>query len=1288
MTQLSLVGYHLTFDDEFSSASLFKVSSNGLTQFNDSYVFGNWLYNNSEAEYYVDPATGIVDPFSIANGALTITAQPTVAGEQTSGQPYTSGLLTTANSFTQNQGYFEIRCETPSTQGFWPAFWLLPTGGGGTPEIDVMEQPNLNGLSTYWTYARPGVTANNGGGWVNTNVNLSTTYNTYGVMWTPTSITFFFDGIQVGTTIAVPANFSQQMYMLVNLAVGGIGSWPGTPGATTTAQLNVDYLRVYSSDPTISAVPLQPVSSPDGVNTTPSYVAPASIVMPSLTTGPDVLSLFVSEDYWLNDAQFTVSIDGVQQGGTLTALAGHALGQSETFLFDGTFGATAHVVTVNFLNDAYGGSALQDVNLYVLGAQINGVAVSNSVLTETNNGPQSFTFVGTPAVVVTPPPVIVTPLTTTSTDVLTLQMAEIPGLADAQFTISVDGVQQGGIQTTTALQSLGQTQSFVVNGSFAVGANTVSVAFLNPTGTTAALGLNVASATLDGVAIAGAALSLTTATPQSFGFTEAAPIPPVVVPTGAAPVVVGSGPDTLALTISEDAYLGNAQFTVSINGVQQGGIQTALAADLTPYTPLLAQSQVFDIMGSFATSTDIVTVNFLNDLYGGSATADRNLYVLGAQLNGVTVVGSALKEVSAGPQSFNITVAVPAVVVVTPPPVVVTPPTVIVTPLTTTSTDVLTLQMVEIPGLADAQFTISVDGVQQGGIQTTTALQSLGQTQSFVVNGSFPAGANTVSVAFLNPTGTTAALGLNVASATLDGVAIAGAALSLTTAVPQSFGFTEPAPVVVTPPAMPALTVIGSGPDTLALTISEDAYLGNAQFTVSINGVQQGGIQTALAADLTPYTPLLAQSQVFDINGSFATGTDVVTVNFLNDLYGGSATADRNLYVLGAQLNGVAVAGSALKEVSAGPQSFNITVAAPPPVVVTPPPVIVTPLTTTSTDVLTLQMADIPGLAGAQFTISVDGVQQGGIQTTTALQSLGQTQSFVVNGSFAPGLNSASVAFLNPTGTAAAQGLNVISATLDGMAIAGSTLGETSSVAKSFSFTEPSLPTTVIGSGPDTLLLGISENAYLGNAQFTVSVDGVQQGGTQTAQASSTLGQSQFFAIDGSFGAGPHTVAVDLLNGLNAGTPATDRSLSITSLSDNGVPSAVGQASLTTSGTATLTANATPPLDTVTFALTENAFNGNAQVALSLDGLLLGSPSVTFLNPAGTSELFTYQGDFGGALLAHVATVNLLNDIAGSTPLTSRDVYVQSITFDSVVTPMLPTEFTSNGAVNYMLHMV
>ena len=452
--------------------------------------------------------------------------------------------------------------------------------------------------------------------------------------------------------------------------------------------------------------------------------------------------------------------------------------------------------------------------------------------------------------------------------------------------------------------------------------------------------------------------------------------------------------------------------------------------------------------------------------------------------------------------------------------------------------------------------------------------------------------------------------------------------------------------------------------------------------------MQQGGIQTALAADLTPYTPLLAQSQVFDINGSFATGTDVVTVNFLNDLYGGSATADRNLYVLGAQLNGVAVAGSALKEVSAGPQSFNITVAAPPPVVVTPPPVIVTPLTTTSTDVLTLQMADIPGLAGAQFTISVDGVQQGGIQTTTALQSLGQTQSFVVNGSFAPGLNSASVAFLNPTGTAAAQGLNVISATLDGMAIAGSTLGETSSVAKSFSFTEPSLPTTVIGSGPDTLLLGISENAYLGNAQFTVSVDGVQQGGKQTAQASSTLGQSQFFAIDGSFGAGPHTVAVDLLNGLNAGTPATDRSLSITSLSDNGVPSAVGQASLTTSGTATLTANATPPLDTVTFALTENAFNGNAQVALSLDGLLLGSPSVTFLNPAGTSELFTYQGDFGGALLAHVATVNLLNDIAGSTPLTSRDVYVQSITFDSVVTPMLPTEFTSNGAVNYMLHMV
>ena len=45
------------------------------------------------------------------------------------------------------------------------------------------------------------------------------------------------------------------------------------------------------------------------------------------------------------------------------------------------------------------------------------------------------------------------------------------------------------------------------------------------------------------------------------------------------------------------------------------------------------------------------------------------------------------------------------------------------------------------------------------------------------------------------------------------------------------------------------------------------------------------------------------------------------------------------------------------------------------------------------------------------------------------------------------------------------------------------------------------IPTAITGSGADTLVLNISENAYQGDAQFTVSVDGKQLGGTFTASA-------------------------------------------------------------------------------------------------------------------------------------------------------------------------------------------
>jgi hypothetical protein len=109
--------------------------------------------------------------------------------------------------------------------------------------------------------------------------------------------------------------------------------------------------------------------------------------------------LNVSEDAYQGDAQFTVSVDGKQLGGTFTAAASHAAGASQNLTFKGDFGSGQHAVSVNFLNDAYGGSAATDRNLYVNGITYGGVATGQSgVLFST--GPMAFTVSGgtTPSV--------------------------------------------------------------------------------------------------------------------------------------------------------------------------------------------------------------------------------------------------------------------------------------------------------------------------------------------------------------------------------------------------------------------------------------------------------------------------------------------------------------------------------------------------------------------------------------------------------------------------------------------------------------------------------------------------------------------------------------------------------------------------------------------------------------------------------------------------------------------------------------------------------------------------
>ncbi len=83
------------------------------------------------------------------------------------------------------------------------------------------------------------------------------------------------------------------------------------------------------------------------------------------------IALNLSEDYWQGDAQAIISIDGKQLGGAQTITASHALGQEQKISFLVPLPAGPHAVSVAFVNDAWGGTAATDRNLYVDSMDVN-----------------------------------------------------------------------------------------------------------------------------------------------------------------------------------------------------------------------------------------------------------------------------------------------------------------------------------------------------------------------------------------------------------------------------------------------------------------------------------------------------------------------------------------------------------------------------------------------------------------------------------------------------------------------------------------------------------------------------------------------------------------------------------------------------------------------------------------------------------------------------------------------------------------------------------------------------
>lgn len=227
-------------------------------------------------------------------------------------------------------------------------------------------------------------------------------------------------------------------------------------------------------------------------------------------------------------------------------------------------------------------------------------------------------------------------------DALVLRITQDAYQGNAQYTVSVDGVQIGGTLTASVLRGSGQADTVTVRADLAPGDHAVTVSFLNDAwGGSAATDRNlyVEGITFNGAALPGAIAIFEREGAQSFAFRETS--------GGSTPVTVGSGPDSFELRVSQDAYQGNAQYTVAVDGLQIDGVLTAQALRSS------GASDTVVVRGDWDPGNHTLRVAFLNDAYGGTADTDRNLYVESVSYSGSAVGGTPAAFYSAESIDFT-----------------------------------------------------------------------------------------------------------------------------------------------------------------------------------------------------------------------------------------------------------------------------------------------------------------------------------------------------------------------------------------------------------------------------------------------------------------------------------------------------------------------------------------------------------------------------------------------------------------------------------------------------------
>jgi beta-glucanase (GH16 family) len=218
--------WSLKFDTEFTGTTL-PSSWNAE---------GPRLPNNSQEYDCYSP-----NNVSVGGGSLNMALTDTSCTVDGKSFQYTGSQIDTDGHFNPTYGYFEARVDAPGSNGQiwnWPAWWMWGSPWPESGEIDIFE-----GLDGYagWHFDHADSSGNSvWQGSTQTGSNY-TGWHVYGVDWQPNSITYYYDGVKVGTITSGVTN--QPMRLVIDNTTSPVGNQAGP--IVVPATLKVSYVRAW-----------------------------------------------------------------------------------------------------------------------------------------------------------------------------------------------------------------------------------------------------------------------------------------------------------------------------------------------------------------------------------------------------------------------------------------------------------------------------------------------------------------------------------------------------------------------------------------------------------------------------------------------------------------------------------------------------------------------------------------------------------------------------------------------------------------------------------------------------------------------------------------------------------------------------------------------------------------------------------------------------------------------------------------------------------------------------------